>query len=96
MGGRVAEGGRSAALGAGTTGAGAGAAGGGTGAVAAGLGPPWDRRAAALVMRRDPHPGHVTMPSGSLSGPTGVLQRGQFMSRGPGGDETKARDASIT
>ena len=96
VGGRVAEGGRSAALGAGTDGRRGGRRRRGTGAVAAGFGPPWDRRAAALVMRRDPHPGHVTMPSGSLSGPTGVLQRGQFMSRGPGGDETKARDASIT
>ena len=102
MGGRVDEGGRSAALGEGTTcaagagtGAGAVAAGGGPGAEAAGLGPPWDRRAAALVMSREPQPGQVTMPLGSLSGPTGVLQRGQFMSRGPG-DGTKARDASIT
>jgi hypothetical protein len=92
----VPEGGGSAALGAGMTGAAGAGAGGRRGAEAAGLGPPCDRRAAALVMRREPHPGHVTMPSGSLSGPTGVLQRGQFMSRGPGGDETKSRDASIT
>jgi hypothetical protein len=35
--------------------------------------------AAERVMSRDPHPGQVTMLSGSESGPIGVLQRGQFI-----------------
>ena len=35
-------------------------------------------------MSRDPHPGQVTILSGSESGPTGVLQRGQFMSQRSG------------
>ena len=87
VGGRVAEGGRSAALGFGAS---------GTGADAAGLGPPCERSAAAFVMRRDPHPGQVTMLSGSVSGPTGVWQRGQFISWGPGSMGRRAREASIT
>ena len=43
--------------------------------------PPCERRAAERVMSRDPQPGQVTMLSGAESGPTGVLQRGQFMSQ---------------
>jgi hypothetical protein len=46
------------------------------------FGPPWDRKAAAFVMRRDPHPGQVTMLSGSERGPIEVLQRGQFIGGG--------------
>jgi len=56
---------------------------GGGGASAPGFEAPPERRAADRVMRRDPHPGQVTMESGLESGPIGVLQRGQFMSRGP-------------
>ena len=79
VGGNVADGGESAGLG---TAGGAGGKGGG-GSAPAGFGPPCERRAAERVMSRVPHPGQVTMLSGSESGPIGVLQRGQFMSRGP-------------
>ena len=68
--GSVADGGCPARPGAGEDGAGA-----------AGFGPPCERKAAERDMSRDPHPGQVTMLSGSDRGPTGVLQRGQFMSR---------------
>ncbi len=78
VGGSVADGGCSATLGDG---------GGGAGGTA--FGPPCERRAAERVMSRDPHPGQVTMLSGSESGPTGVLQRGQFISRNPGCWTTK-------
>ena len=50
---------------------------GGSGAF---FGPPCERSAAERVMSLDPHPGQLTMPSGSERGPIGVLQRGQFMS----------------
>jgi hypothetical protein len=58
------------------TGAFVGGAGGSAGSLVA---PPCERRAADLVIRRDPHPGHVTMASGLDSGAIGVLQRGQFI-----------------
>ena len=47
-------------------------------------------------MSRDPHPGQVTMLSGSESGPTGVLQRGQFMSPQARALDHETRVASIT
>jgi hypothetical protein len=52
---------------------------------ASGDGPPCERRAAAFVISREPQPGHVTMLSGLDSGPTAVLQRGQFIV-GPSGE----------
>jgi hypothetical protein len=41
--------------------------------------PPCERSAADRVINREPQPGHVITPSGSVGFSIGLLQRGQFM-----------------
>jgi len=52
---------------------------GGAGVGSAGLSLPWERSAAARVMRRAPQPGQAMMLSGSKDCVIADLQRGQFM-----------------
>jgi hypothetical protein len=52
---------------------------GGGGVGSAGLSLPWERSAAARVMRRAPQPGQAMMLSGSKDWVIADLQRGQFM-----------------